>query len=42
MKLSLSGPEKDPLTNLRLQKLLYYAQAWSNVNVFAATVTTLK
>ncbi|MEI7686523.1 MAG: type II toxin-antitoxin system antitoxin SocA domain-containing protein [Planctomycetota bacterium] len=31
MKLSLSGPEKDPLTNLRLQKLLYYAQAWSMV-----------
>lgn len=29
VKLSLSGDEKDPLTNLRLQKLLYYAQAWS-------------
>jgi uncharacterized phage-associated protein len=27
--LSLAGDEKDPLTNLRLQKLLYYAQAWS-------------
>jgi uncharacterized phage-associated protein len=31
VKLSLSGGEKDPLTNLRLQKLLYYAQAWSLV-----------
>jgi uncharacterized phage-associated protein len=31
VKLSLSGDEKDPLTNLRLQKLLYYAQAWSLV-----------
>jgi uncharacterized phage-associated protein len=31
VKLSLSGEEKDPLTNLRLQKLLYYAQAWSLV-----------
>lgn len=28
-RLSLSGEEPDPLTNLRLQKLLYYAQAWS-------------
>lgn len=27
--LSLSGDEPDPLTHLRLQKLLYYAQAWS-------------
>lgn len=31
VKLSLSGDEPDPLTNLRLQKLLYYAQAWSLV-----------
>lgn len=31
VKLSLSGDETDPLTNLRLQKLLYYAQAWSLV-----------
>ena len=31
VKLSLAGDEKDPLTNLRLQKLLYYAQAWSLV-----------
>ncbi len=31
VKLSLSGDEKDPLTNLRLHKLLYYAQAWSLV-----------
>ena len=31
VKLSLSGNERDPLTNLRLQKLLYYAQAWSLV-----------
>ncbi len=29
VKLSLAGDEQDPLTNLRLQKLLYYAQAWS-------------
>lgn len=31
VRLSLSGDETDPLTNLRLQKLLYYAQAWSLV-----------
>ena len=31
VKLALSGDEIDPLTNLRLQKLLYYAQAWSLV-----------
>ncbi len=31
VRLSLTGDEKDPLTNLRLQKLLYYAQAWSLV-----------
>jgi uncharacterized phage-associated protein len=31
VKLSLAGEERDPLTNLRLQKLLYYAQAWSIV-----------
>jgi uncharacterized phage-associated protein len=31
VRLSLAGEEKDPLTNLRLQKLLYYAQAWSLV-----------
>ncbi len=30
-RLSLSGREPDPLTHLRLQKLLYYAQAWSLV-----------
>ena len=30
-KLSLNGEEPDPLTNMRLQKLLYYAQAWSMV-----------
>lgn len=30
-RLSLEGQEADPLTNLRLQKLLYYAQAWSMV-----------
>ena len=29
VRLSLAGEEADPLTNLRLQKLLYYAQAWS-------------
>ncbi|MGL4552196.1 MAG: Panacea domain-containing protein [Gemmataceae bacterium] len=29
--LSYAGDEPDPLTNLRLQKLLYYAQAWSFV-----------
>jgi uncharacterized phage-associated protein len=29
VKLALSGDEEDPLTNLRLQKLLYCAQAWS-------------
>jgi uncharacterized phage-associated protein len=29
VRLSFSGFEADPLTNLRLQKLLYYAQAWS-------------
>jgi uncharacterized phage-associated protein len=29
--LSFAGDEADPLTNLRLQKLLYYAQAWSLV-----------
>jgi uncharacterized phage-associated protein len=29
VKLSLQGEESDPLTHLRLQKLLYYAQAWS-------------
>jgi uncharacterized phage-associated protein len=28
-ELSFAGDEPDPLTNLRLQKLLYYAQAWS-------------
>ncbi len=31
VRLSFTGDEKDPLTNLRLQKLLYYAQAWSLV-----------
>ena len=31
VELSLSGDEKDPVTNLRLQKLLYYSQAWSLV-----------
>jgi uncharacterized phage-associated protein len=31
VRLSLSADEPDPLTNLRLQKLLYYAQAWSLV-----------
>ncbi len=31
VKLSLQGDESDPLTNFRLQKLLYYAQAWSLV-----------
>src|SRR5205823_14692025 len=31
IRLSFAGDEKDPLTNLRLQKLLYYAQAWSLV-----------
>jgi uncharacterized phage-associated protein len=31
VKLSLQGDESDPLTHLRLQKLLYYAQAWSLV-----------
>jgi uncharacterized phage-associated protein len=31
VRLSLLGDEKDPLTNLRLQQLLYYAQAWSLV-----------
>jgi uncharacterized phage-associated protein len=29
VRLSYAGAEPDPLTNLRLQKLLYYAQAWS-------------
>jgi uncharacterized phage-associated protein len=29
VRLSFAGDEPDPLTNLRLQKLLYYAQAWS-------------
>lgn len=29
VRLSYAGPEPDPLTNLRLQKLLYYAQGWS-------------
>ena len=29
VRLSYEGDEADPLTNLRLQKLLYYAQAWS-------------
>jgi uncharacterized phage-associated protein len=31
VKLSLAGEEGDPLTHFRLQKLLYYAQAWSLV-----------
>jgi uncharacterized phage-associated protein len=31
VKLSLAGDESDPLTHFRLQKLLYYAQAWSLV-----------
>jgi len=31
VKLSLQGDESDPLTQFRLQKLLYYAQAWSLV-----------
>jgi uncharacterized phage-associated protein len=31
VKLSLAGEESDPLTPFRLQKLLYYAQAWSLV-----------
>jgi uncharacterized phage-associated protein len=31
VKLSHAGEEQDPLTNLRLQNLLYYAQAWSLV-----------
>jgi|GEM_PF-672755 len=31
VRLSLVGEEPDPLTPLRLQKLLYYAQAWSLV-----------
>ena len=31
VKLSLSGEERILLTNLHLQKLLYYAQAWSLV-----------
>jgi uncharacterized phage-associated protein len=31
VKLSLTGEEGDPLTWFRLQKLLYYAQAWSVV-----------
>lgn len=31
VKFSFAGDEKDPLTNLRLQKLLYYSQAWSLV-----------
>src|SRR5258708_5344369 len=31
VRLSFAGDEKDHLTNLRLQKLLYYAQAWSLV-----------
>lgn len=31
VELSFEGEEADPLTNLRLQKLLYYAQAWSLV-----------
>lgn len=29
VKLSYLGEEADPLTHMRLQKLLYYAQAWS-------------
>jgi uncharacterized phage-associated protein len=31
VRLSYAGDEPDPLTHLRLQKLLYYAQAWSLV-----------
>lgn len=31
VRLSLEGDDPDPLTNKRLQKLLYYAQAWSLV-----------
>jgi len=31
VRLSLSGEEADPLSRLRLEKLLYYAQAWSLV-----------
>jgi len=31
VRLSLAGEEPDPLTHFRLQKLLYYAQAWSVV-----------
>jgi uncharacterized phage-associated protein len=31
VRLSLQGDESDPLTHFRLQKLLYYAQAWSLV-----------
>jgi uncharacterized phage-associated protein len=29
IRLATSGDEPDPLTHLRLQKLLYYAQGWS-------------
>lgn len=29
VRLSYAGEEPDPLTNLRLQKLLYFAQGWS-------------
>ncbi len=29
IQLASSGSEPDPLTHLRLQKLLYYAQGWS-------------
>src|SRR5262245_32067863 len=29
LDLAASGPEADPISNLRLQKLLYYAQGWS-------------
>jgi uncharacterized phage-associated protein len=42
VRLSLAGSEPDPLTNLRLQKLLYYAQGWSlalrNANLFAEEI----
>jgi uncharacterized phage-associated protein len=31
VRLSLQGDESDPLTLFRLQKLMYYAQAWSLV-----------
>jgi len=31
VRLSFAGTEPDPLTNLRLQKLLYYAQSWALV-----------